>query len=89
MKTIKVNNFKAAILYKSKADLQIKEIYTQDYLDYGQILVKMIYSSICGTQVKEIDAVQGRDKYLPHLLGHEGVAEIIEIGPGVKKVKKK
>lgn len=87
MKTIKKHNFKAAILFKSKTELHIKEIYTQEYLDYGQILVKMIYSSICGTQIKEIDAIQGRDKYLPHLLGHEGVAKVIEIGPGVQKVK--
>jgi S-(hydroxymethyl)glutathione dehydrogenase/alcohol dehydrogenase len=50
-------------------------------------LVKIHYSCICGTQINEIDAAKGPDKFLPHLLGHEGSATVLEIGPGVKTVK--
>ena len=35
----------------------------------------------------EIDAAKGPDKYLPHLLGHEASATVLEVGPVVKTVK--
>ena len=44
------------------------------------VLVKIEYSGICGSQIKEIDGKRGKDKYLPHLLGHEGYGKIIRIG---------
>ena len=53
------------------------------------VLVKVIYSGICGSQLKEIDGKRGHDKYIPHLLGHEGYGKILSIGSKVKKVKKK
>ena len=34
----------------------------------------------------EIKGVKGPDPYLPHLMGHEGCATILEIGQGVKTV---
>jgi S-(hydroxymethyl)glutathione dehydrogenase/alcohol dehydrogenase len=50
-------------------------------------LVKVLYSTICGAQLNEIAAAKGPDKFLPHLLGHEASARVIEIGPGVTTVK--
>ena len=44
-------------------------------------------SSICGAQINEIDSVKGPDKFLPHLLGHEALATVIETGPGVSSCK--
>ncbi len=44
-------------------------------------------SRICGSQIGEIDGVKGADRYLPHLLGHEGGGTVLETGPGVKHVK--
>ena len=35
----------------------------------------------------EIKGSRGKDKYIPHALGHEGLAEVIDIGANVKKVK--
>ena len=35
----------------------------------------------------EIDGVKGVDRYLPHLLGHEEVARVLEVGPGVSQVQ--
>jgi S-(hydroxymethyl)glutathione dehydrogenase/alcohol dehydrogenase len=57
-------------------------------IDYGQVLVKIKFSGICGSQINEIDAVKGIDRYLPHLLGHEGSGIVIGIGKGVSTVKK-
>ena len=67
--------------------LKVKEIELPKYLSHGQILVKLNYSSICGSQIGEIDGVKGKDNFLPHLLGHEGAGKILQVGPGVKKVK--
>src|SRR5260221_6957688 len=56
-------------------------------LDVGQVLVKIHQSGICGAQLGEIEGVKGPDKYLPHLLGHEGGGVVLEVGPEVSHVK--
>ena len=79
---------KAAILFKNKKPLIIRDIEMPKELDVGQVLVKIIYSGICGAQINEIDGVKGKDNFLPHLLGHEGSGIVEETGPGVTTVKK-
>jgi len=78
---------KAAILVESKKDLIVDEIELPSKLDVGQVLVNLSYSGICGAQINEIDAVKGEDKFLPHLLGHEGSGIVLKVGPGVSTVK--
>lgn len=78
-----VKTAKAAILVESRKALVVDEIALPDKLDYGQVLVRIKTSSICGAQINEIDAVKGADKFLPHLLGHEALAEVVETGPAV------
>jgi Zn-dependent alcohol dehydrogenase len=77
----------AAILAASKQDLIIDEIEINNPLQEGQVLVKIEKSGICGAQINEIDAVKGADKFLPHLLGHEGVGTVLEIGKSVNNIK--
>lgn len=57
-------------------------------LKRGQVLVKIKYSSICHTQLQEIQGLRGKDRFLPHCLGHEATGVTLSCGPGVKKVKK-
>ena len=78
---------KAAILVESKKPLEVAEISLPETLLAGQVLVKINYSGICGAQINEIDAAKGPDKFLPHLLGHEGSGVVLEAGPGVTTVK--
>jgi S-(hydroxymethyl)glutathione dehydrogenase / alcohol dehydrogenase len=78
---------KAAILVEQCKPLVIDEIELPSDLDIGQVLVKIHYSGICGSQLGEIDGAKGPDAYLPHLLGHEASGTVIAIGPGVKYVK--
>ena len=78
---------KAAILLESKKPLVVTNIDLPQKLDAGQVQVKLHYSGICGAQINEIDAVKGPDKFLPHLLGHEGSGVVKKIGPGVTTVK--
>lgn len=75
----------AAILVESNKPLVLEEIEMPP-LTFGQVLVKVLCSGICGAQINEIDAVKGPDKFLPHLLGHEATAEVLEVGSGVKTV---
>ena len=78
---------KAAILTESNKPLIIDDIILPDELQSGQVLVEIHYSGICGAQINEIEAVKGPDKFLPHLLGHEGAGVVQKIGPGVSTVK--
>ena len=84
---MKVEKAKAAILAESRKPLVIDEITFPDALDVGQVLVKILHTTICGAQINEIEAAKGPDKFLPHLLGHEASAVVIDIGPGVTTVK--
>ena len=79
---------KAAILVEQKKPLIVDKVSLPKELDIGQVLVKIDISGICGSQIGEINGVKGADKYLPHLMGHEGCGTVIETGPGVKFLKK-
>ena len=79
--------FRAAILERSGEPLVVDEIEWDGILAPGQVLVRIRYSGICGAQINEIDAVKGPDEFLPHLLGHEGFGEVLEVGPAVRHVK--
>lgn len=77
----------AAILVKQKKALFIDRVKLPETLLYGQVLVKIERTSICGSQIGEIEGVKGVDKHIPHLLGHEGGGEVVAIGPGVSYVQ--
>jgi len=77
---------KAAILVELNKPLVVADIALPKKLAFGQVLVKVHYSGICGAQFNEIEGAKGPDNFLPHLLGHEGSATVIEIGEGVKTV---
>lgn len=78
---------KAAVLTELKAPLAIVELTMPQTLSFGQVLVKLHFSGICGSQLGEIDGAKGEDKFLPHLLGHEASGIVLDIGRGVKHVK--
>ena len=68
-----MNTFKAAVLVKSNSLLEIRELKFPKELQPGQVLVEMNTAALCGSQLGEISAIKGVDKFLPHLLGHEGI----------------
>ncbi len=78
---------KSAILVESKKPLILAKVDLPKELEFGQVLVKIFYSGICGSQINEIDAIKETDRYLPHLLGHEGSGVVEKIGKGVSRVK--
>jgi S-(hydroxymethyl)glutathione dehydrogenase/alcohol dehydrogenase len=78
--------FKAAILEKNHQPLVVDQVVFEGSLQAGQVLVRIHYSGICGKQIEEIEGSGGADPFLPHMLGHEGSGEVVDIGPGVKTV---
>ena len=76
----------AAVLVAKKKPLKFMNLRIPK-LQRGQVLVKIFYSGICGSQIMEINGHRGKDPYIPHLLGHEGYGVVIKNGSGVKKVK--
>ena len=77
-------NIKAAVLVSLKKKLVIKNLLFPE-LKKGQILVKILFSGVCGSQIMEQSGKRGEDKWLPHLLGHEGSGVIEKVYTGCKK----
>ena len=82
-----IKKTRAAVLVESRKPLVIMDINLPKELKSGQVLVRLITSGICGAQINEVDAVKGPDNFLPHLLGHEGLAEVLAISDITSKVK--
>ena len=79
-KIMKINQkIKAAILEENFKPLAIKNIFLKNKLKKKQILVKNLYSGICGSQIGEINSIKGKDKFLPHLLGHEATGKVVNV----------
>ena len=77
---------KAAVLEKLNYPLAIREVFPTQLLP-GQVYVKVLASGLCGAQLHEIRGHRGNEKFLPHLMGHEGCGIVKEVGPGVTTVK--
>ena len=68
--------------YYNNNDVRLEEMPIPK-IGRGEILVKVIASGICGSDVLE----WYRSKKAPLVLGHEITGEIVEIGEGVEKYK--
>lgn len=77
--------FQAAVLTTLDAPLTLAEVESHP-LEYGQVLVRVLVSGICGAQLQDIRGEKGNAAYIPHLLGHEGCGIVEEVGPGVTSV---
>jgi S-(hydroxymethyl)glutathione dehydrogenase/alcohol dehydrogenase len=76
---------KAFILRRTGEAPKLEEIQVEDDLHTGQVLVRILYSAVCATQLEEIFVSSRNKKYMPHLFGHEGVGVIEKVGPGVTR----
>lgn len=84
---MRISSINAAILSEINKPLEISSIRPTPLLK-GQILVKIIYSGVCRSQLMEVMGKRGEDRWIPHLLGHEGSGVIIDKHETVKKFKK-
>jgi Zn-dependent alcohol dehydrogenase len=78
---------KSAIINEVNSPLTIEDLTLPETLDFGQVLVKVTVSGLCGAQLQEIAGDKNNAKFMPHLTGHEGSGVVQKVGPGVTKVK--
>lgn len=76
---------KAAVLRNINGPLIIEELEIP-VLKRGQVLVKILYSGLCHSNINEIRGRKGAN-FIPHLTGHEASAIVMEVGEGVSKVR--
>lgn len=78
---------KAAVLIKTGQPLKIFSDVEVPTTQYGQLKVRLGYSGVCHSQLMEVRGHRGEDKWVPHLLGHEGVGIVEEVGEGVSRFR--
>jgi L-iditol 2-dehydrogenase len=69
-------------MYYNNRDVRLEEIPTPR-IGQGELLVKVLASGICGSDVME----WYRIKKAPRVLGHEIAGEIVEVGEGINHYK--
>ena len=79
--------FTAAVLTHTGRPLEVIENVEVPKLRPGQLLVRIFYAGVCHSQLMEVSGARGEDKYLPHMLGHEATAEVVDIGADVSKFR--
>ena len=78
---------RAAVLLETGQHLALLELEMPSLIA-GQVLVKVLFSGVCRSQIMEARGERGLDPWLPHLLGHEGSGVVLAVGDGVTKVKR-
>ena len=76
----------AAVLFGPDQPLRLMSLAIPE-LKPGQVLVEVAYSGMCHSQLLDVRGKRGPDRFLPHTLGHEGSGTVLDVGPGVGKVK--
>lgn len=78
---------RTAVLIKNNFPLKFINIKIGE-LKKNQVLVKIIYSGFCSSQYGEIIGIKGKDRYIPHCLGHEACGVVVKASNNVKHLKK-
>jgi len=81
-----MSTIRAAILTELNKPLEIKNLESSP-LQKGQVLVQILYSGICRSQLMEITGKRGYDPWIPHMLGHEASGIVIDVHSSVDKFK--
>lgn len=77
---------KAAVLHAFGGPLQIEEVPVKEPGE-NQILVKVITSGVCHTDLHACDGDWPVKPKLPLIPGHEGVGYVVALGKGVQHIK--
>lgn len=78
---------KIAVLTKINSNLKIIDNIEIPKLQRNQLLIKVKYTAVCGSQLYEIAGLRDSVKYIPHSLGHEASGIVIKKHKSVKKIR--
>ncbi|WP_419827184.1 alcohol dehydrogenase catalytic domain-containing protein [Sphingomonas sp.] len=77
---------KAAIAFEVGAPLQI-EMIDVDPPQRGEVLIELKATGLCHSDMHAIEGHWNFNSGFPGLMGHEGAGVVLEVGPGVTRVK--
>jgi alcohol dehydrogenase, propanol-preferring len=77
---------KAAVVHEFGRPLQLEEVPVPE-VPPGQILVKVVASGVCHTDLHAADGDWPVKPSLPFIPGHEGVGFVAAVGAGVKRLR--
>src|SRR5690606_20782793 len=77
---------RAAVAYKAGAPLQVETVRL-DGPKAGEVLVEIKATGICHTDEFTLSGADPEGLF-PAILGHEGAGVVVEVGEGVRSVKK-
>ena len=77
---------KAIVKTGNEKSFHLKEVDDAKIVHQNDVKLKMVYSGICGTDVHIYNFDQWAQANIktPHINGHEGVGQVVEIGSDVK-----
>jgi alcohol dehydrogenase, propanol-preferring len=81
-----MKTMKAAVVRAFGQPLKIEDVPVPDVLP-GQVLVKVVASGVCHTDLHAADGDWPVKPSLPFIPGHEGVGFVAALGAGVKDIK--
>jgi alcohol dehydrogenase, propanol-preferring len=81
-----MKTMKAAVVHAFGQPLQIEEVPVPEVLP-GEVLVKLVASGVCHTDLHAADGDWPVKPSLPFIPGHEGVGFVAALGAGVKGIK--
>ena len=71
---------KAAVLHQHYEKFQIEEVDIREPLQ-NEVMVKMVSSGVCHTDIGFRDNFLDRPLKMPIILGHEGAGLVTAVGP--------
>ncbi|MDR3427380.1 alcohol dehydrogenase AdhP [Silvimonas sp.] len=78
---------RAAVVREFKKPLEITHVDIPDP-GPGQVLIRLIACGVCHTDLHAAHGDWPVKPTPPFIPGHEGVGEVVQVGPGVKRIKK-
>jgi threonine dehydrogenase-like Zn-dependent dehydrogenase len=77
---------RAAVLTAHGEPLELQELPLPDTIEPGAALVRIVCSTLCGTDIEIWEGRMSFPGMLPMVLGHEMVGEVIAVGDGAHDV---
>lgn len=77
---------RAAIVHRTHETPRIEQVTVAAPL-FGEVLVKIAASGICGSDLHVVHGRSNAARNMPLILGHEGAGVVEEVGPGVTDLK--
>ena len=79
--------------WKEGGPISLKQVPIPSLIEEDWVIIKTVYSGICGSDLKELTLNGARDNPLqtfisfPHIMGHEPVGIVHQVGMDVKNLK--